>query len=219
MVSAARALERPPLVRLVTELAAERGGGRAAVGGAAADGSLAERLADWLGWADAIALAAALAAGDDPAPAAVSPAAAERCTQARQALVAGLDEGAGFELTPDTEPADLRRHVLARQRAMEAAVARLRAQVRATLGGRSPRLRRLARLDAALEGALTGRERVALALLPSLLERRWKQQRAAADADARTRLAGELRAALRAELDLRLQPVDALIDALREDAR
>lgn len=216
MAPAARqpAPPRSELVRLVAELAG-------APAAAPSEGTLAERLGDWLGWADAITLSATLAEAPaaEPAPPGASAAAAQRLRRARAAVQRSAREADAFALAPTVEPADLRRHLQARQRAMDAAVADLRAQVRAVLAAQSPRGHRLALLDAALEGALVGRERVSLALLPSLLERRWTQLRQAhaeaPDAAWCRRFDAEVQAALRAELELRLQPVDGLIDALR----
>lgn len=225
MAPAARhpAAHRSELVRLVTRLAA--------VDVAPPAQTLAERLGDWLGWTDAIALSATLGdAGATPAMPAMltaptasrAAAALQRLVRARSALVRSAGEAGAFALAPATDAAELRRHLQARQRALEAGVAGLRTQVRGTLASHGGALRQLALLDAALEGALVGRERVSLALLPSLLERRWTRLRQAHAEAADTAWCGafaaDVQAVLRAELELRLQPVDGLLDALRAPA-
>lgn len=139
------------------------------------------------------------------------------------------DPGAPLEIAADYEP--YRRFHLAHQRDMETRIGPLRARLRAALAQTAPALGRLAALDAALDAILAGRERRLLAALPALLEKRFERLRAAhrqARADAgRTddpaawRLPGgwlarfheELRAALLAEADLRLQPLAGLIEA------
>ncbi|ATE61214.1 DUF3348 domain-containing protein [Thauera sinica] len=124
------------------------------------------------------------------------------------------------------------RYYLAHQRDMNANVGPLRATVRAALSRQSPVLARLAALDAAMDQALADRERTLLATVPALLAGRFErlfQAHRAARADAETaddparwmepggwlaRFCGEMRAVLLAELELRLQPVAGLIEAL-----
>ncbi len=124
------------------------------------------------------------------------------------------------------------RAYLARQRDMSASIGPLRASVRAALSRRSPAMKRLAGLDAVLEQGLAGRERELLATVPVLLGRRFEQlygahqagpgEVAAADEPAPGRQPGgwlatfraDMQAVLLAELELRLQPVAALIAAL-----
>ena len=185
--------------------------------------SFAERLGDWLGWTHAITLSAMVAA---PAGAAVAPQApaAERalapCRRARQQLVADLAEAAAPGANDGSGGyAPWRQHYLGRQRAMEAGVAALRAQVRAALAGVNARLRELAALDAVLDEALLARERSLLARVPGLLQRRFDHLRAREPEPGwPARFGREMEAVLRAELEVRLQPVDGLIEALREEA-
>lgn len=114
-----------------------------------------------------------------------------------------------------------RRYCLARQRDMEAALVPLRARLRAALAARSPALASLAAIDAALEKALAERERVQLGALPFLLEKHFERLRrnAAERGDAGdpggwlARFRRDLRQALLAELDLRLQPLLGLAAA------
>jgi len=127
------------------------------------------------------------------------------------------------------------RYCLAHQRDMGAAIAPLRGAARAALAAQSPDLRQLATLDAVLEQALANRERNLLATVPLLLAKRfgnlYKAHRAAwegppeADDPAAWMqpggwLAGycsEMQAVLLAELDVRLQPVAGLIEALGKE--
>lgn len=177
-------------------------------GGAAppAGAPLGERLAEWLGWADAIGLAATLA---DEAPAGqcalpgAAVAAADRADKALAALRRRMAREAAVPQEAAADAAELKRHLRERQRVLDDAVAALRQQVRQSMVTLSPRLRQLARLDAALEAALTGRERVALGAWPALAERAPAQDPVAL---------------LAAELELRLQPVEGLVAALREEA-
>ncbi len=138
-------------------------------------------------------------------------------------------------IAPDEFPPYRERHV-AFQQAMETAIAALRRRVRATLAGASPELARLADLDAVLEQVVGEQERVLLSSLPGRLEQRFEHLRRAhaghADASepssehspdeaARERTAWtdtfrrEMHDVLLAELELRLQPVEGLLEALR----
>lgn len=123
------------------------------------------------------------------------------------------------------------RYYLAHQRDMGAAIAPLRASVRAGLAQRAPALRQLAALDGVLDQALAPRERSLLATVPQLLGRHFEQLHQAhrsalptPDDPARWLQPGawlhtfcqDMRVVLRAELELRLQPVAGLLEALNE---
>ncbi|MGN6238033.1 DUF3348 family protein [Dyella sp.] len=86
-------------------------------------------------------------------------------------------------------------------------------------GEESPRdsaaLDRLAEVDAVMEVALTPREHTALAKVPDLLAQRFARLQAAAQPHWLHAFRREMQSVLRAELDLRFQPVDALLAALR----
>lgn len=199
------------LVRQLSELARADGACLAAV--AEPPRTVAQRLGAWLDWTDAIALSAALADGAAAAPA-LAPAPAtmdgplplaepiERCHRARRELTAALEsDGPG-------DPS-------AQQRAMETRVGALRAQVRAVLAGHSPALRQLAALDAALDAALRPRQRHLLAQVPACLQRHAEHlQQTAAGADGDAAWRRDRQSLLQAELAFRLQPVDALLEAL-----
>ena len=102
------------------------------------------------------------------------------------------------------------------QRQMEQMVGALRDHVRQALARQSARLRQLAALDAAMEQLIARREQVLLPAAPALLERRFADARAQ-DAEWRTAYVQEWRQLLLAELELRLEPVAGLIDALDKE--
>lgn len=202
--------------------------------------SFAERLGQWLGVNDAIVLASALANGMPGAPAAASGASAAadaalpaEFARLRGALLQAMDGqvgaagASGRVKWPTPTEADTaldfspyHRYYLARQREIETRIGPLRARVRAALAARTPALRRLAMLDAALDQALGARERQALGTLPLLLERRFRVLTAASGAAADRGLAAfrdDLHHVLCAEADLRLQPVAGMIDALNNE--
>jgi hypothetical protein len=198
--------------------------------------AFAERLSQWLGWTDAIALSAALnggpathaqvggaaRAGDDEAEVA----------RVRAALAKAItDDGAPVAsraragLPPDADPAAAapeadfsahRRRYLAQQQAMDDRIGPLRARLRARLAGRSPALARLAAVDEVMEQALGGHEQRLLAGVPALLERHFARLcRPEAPAQGLCAFRQDMQAVLLAELDVRLQPVDGLLEALR----
>ncbi|MCM8611140.1 DUF3348 family protein [Accumulibacter sp.] len=130
-----------------------------------------------------------------------------------------------------------RRFHLALQSEMETGIRALRGGIRQALAAASAGLGRLAALDEACERVLAVRERQLLATtLPALLEKRFQNLLAAhrqtlddsgqGDDPALWMQPGgwlaafrdELRALLIAELDLRLQPVLGLVEALRNEA-
>jgi hypothetical protein len=122
-----------------------------------------------------------------------------------------------------------RQRYLAWQQAMETNIAPLRRRVRATLAGASPAMARLASMDAVMEQVVGARERSLLSTVPSWLEQHFKHLRQAhADtpvADAAptpgepaewlNTFCQDMRDVLLAELDLRMQPVEGLLEALR----
>ncbi len=199
--------------------------------------AFAERLSQWLGWTDAISLSAAL---NTPAAPAAGPRAAPLnkaeadVARVRAALTRAItEEGAsaappppapGEPVDPKAEFAVYRRRYVARQQAMEAGIAPLRERLRGTLAGVSAEMARLAAVDAVMEQVLRDREHVLLAGVPRLLEKRFERLcRAEADAPAdgaspggwHDVFASDLQRVLLAELEVRLQPVEGLLDALR----
>lgn len=193
--------------------------------------TLAERLSYWLGWTDAIPLSTALgtpvaasaapassAATAGTAPGASAPTAAARATKAayervRDELARAISQDALWTAKP-SDPCDLapyRRQIHAQihvhQRAMTARIGPLRDRVRAALQTASADLARLAALDAVLDRTLGPREHQLLESLATRLERQ-----------LHTRPASDwgrlVHSVLLAELELRLQPIAGLIEAL-----
>ncbi|WP_158938846.1 DUF3348 domain-containing protein [Burkholderia sp. S171] len=118
------------------------------------------------------------------------------------------------------------------QQTMETGIGNLRSRLRAKLAARTPDLCRLAEVDAVMERALSPRERSLLATVPALLgghfERLRQAERETLDAaqapeDAAMVAPGawlnvfrkDMQSVLLAELDLRFQPVEGLLAALR----
>ena len=221
----------PPLVRVLAGL------GLAEV--APSQQSAAERWSPWLGWTDAILLSAALGATPsaraDAAPpdlGALERALAEDCERVRSDLAqaieadaalgggppSGTDSGTGG--APDAGSADFRHRYATHQRAMEAAIAPLRARARAALAAASADLGRLAELDAVLDGALAARARQLLSTVPAGLRRHFRRpNQARPHGDGPDDPAPTLQRALLAELELRMQPVEGLREALATEAR
>lgn len=188
----------------------------------AARQDLAERLGGWLDVRDAIALHAAHQALPTLAPrrAATRPAVAD-LHAALQRLRATLRQGIAAAPALPIEPQDSafaphHQRCLDHQRRMEAAIEPFRAHVRQSLAAASPRLARLAALDATLDQLLGGREQRLLSGVPAFLKARFEQLRQSHPDTWPAPFEQELQQALVAELDLRLQPVTGLIEALAE---
>jgi hypothetical protein len=196
--------------------------------------SLSDRLSQWLGWTDAIALSTALVS-DPPSGARASDANAEEASYARTraSLVKALtrDEHAeaaarGRRRTSapvDDMPVDyavFRHRYISLQQTMETDIAALRARLRAAIAARSSDMTRLAVVDAVMEQALAARERSHLAQVPVLLGRHFERLRRA-HADTPSPAAWldifrkDMQSVLLAELDVRFQPVEGLLAALR----
>ncbi len=198
---------------------------------------LTERLGGALDWTDAVLLSQALGA-----PAAAGGASAQSLQTARDWAAAALDRlraelRAGFAdpvlardaATPLGDAAasmplndglaPYRLHHAQQQRGMAVRAAGLRERLRAQLlQTGSPRLARLAQLDAVFDRALAARQQQALAGLPSLLF--GARATAHHGQDARrwpARLWADLQLLLQAELEFRLQPVLGLVEALQAD--
>ena len=128
-----------------------------------------------------------------------------------------------------------RRYHAAHQRDMDLSIPPLRANVRQALTSASPALKKLAALDAALDGILSDREEKLLAKLPLLFKSRFVQlftahhQRLSDTGQADNpavwmhaggwlaRFCSDLQTVLLAELDLRLQPALGLIEAFNQE--
>ncbi len=203
-----------------------------AAGAAESKRSLAEGLGLWLGWADAIALSAVL--NGNPALPPGKPVAAGSAGQefarvrAELALAIRTDDalaagrpGGDTDLDGTADFAPYRRCHLAHQRSMEARIAPLRAALRAALSGVSPGLGRLAALDAVMEQALAAHERSSLSSVSALLEKRFHGLRRAHQETGAwlAVFCRDMQAVLLAELDIRLQPVEGLMEALDHEMR
>ena len=115
------------------------------------------------------------------------------------------------------------------QRAMATRIASLRIDVRTLLAQTSPALGRLAALDAAMDEMLGVHERGLLSTVPAMLQKRFDklhraQPAALQPATAAHRPAAwmqgfgkDMQAVLLAELELRMQPVEGLLEALGQE--
>ncbi len=216
-MSAPNALTSSPLVRLLD--------GWAGAPGADPGGDLAERWSQWLGPLDAVRLQAAQQSirampveRAAPAPAAAR-ALADELQKLQASLSATLQQAQPAE-TGETGFAPYRRRHTELQRLMATAIAPLRARLRQGLARAAGPLRQLAVLDALLEQQLDAHEHKLLATVPAHLEQRFKQLHTQASEEAdqpAPRFGQDWRAALLAELDLRLQPLHGLLEALKNE--
>ncbi|CAG9210699.1 conserved hypothetical protein [Paraburkholderia tropica] len=197
-------LSGPALVRILARL------GETEV--LASEQPLADRLSQWLGWTDAIALSTVLSA-----PAATTAAAAagartngadeaQRGLELRSALSKAIAcdallapakralRGAALAHSrtqiaqaPDTPEMDAdfalyRQCYLTLQQKMESDIGDLRARLRSRLAAQSAPMAKLATLDAAMERSLAARERSLLGTVPGLLGAHFERLRKAAKA-------------------------------------
>ena len=189
--------------------------------------SISERLSQWLGWTDAILLSSVLGSkpAPKPAPASVTLSTAEEpeVRRVRDALLKTLaEENSTFRTASDFSP--YRRHYVSRQQAMETAIAPLRMRLRTALVAKSPAMAQLAAVDAVMAQALGAHEVRVLSTIPVLLEKRFTRLRRAQadqiDPDVspevwRDGFANDMQSVLLAELDIRMQPIEGLLEALR----
>lgn len=186
----------------------------------------AERVSQWLNAIDAIGLQAAHQAmrALDAGPAGAHKVRGKDAGSLAQDLqrVRGMLARAIAQPIPATQDDSgfapyLDRH-LELQRQMQMMIAPLRAHVRETARRQSARLRQLAILDAAIEHMLARREQALLPAGAALLKRRFEQLRASTGgdegrSDALQAFGREWRQALMAELEVRLAPVEGLVQA------
>lgn len=194
--------------------------------------ALGERLGQWIDWTRAVALAGALDGRPSPsAPAApaTGPDGDDEVARTRAALAEAIATDLPTPPAAATgadaiDFAPYRQHCLAMQRAMQAATGRLRGRLRDRLAQRSPELARLAEVDAVMELTLSPREYKLLAGVPLLLGQHFDRLRASATATARACAASaawldvfhrDMQDVLQAELDVRFQPIEGLLAALR----
>jgi Protein of unknown function (DUF3348) len=206
--------------------------------------SLADRLSQWIHWTDAIALSTALSGNPPAVPAGgrvFESAEAAECARVRTSLAnaivgdSGLAGGRrrGSVQAPlhegPIETADtalgysiFRQRYLSMQQTMETRIGDLRARLRIMLAARTPGMARLADVDAVMEQALFARERALLAAVPGLLGGHFERL-CQAGQETGPGAPGpwldvfrkDMQSLLLAELDLRFQPVEGLLAALR----
>ena len=137
------------------------------------------------------------------------------------------------------EWATYRQRYMSLQQTMEMSIGTLRIRLRAMLAASTPEMTQLAVLDAVMEQGLSARERSLLAGVPKLLEghfTRLREAEQAALADAAAAPEGDaavrpllvapgtwlevfrkdMQTILHAELDIRFQPIEGLLAALRD---
>lgn len=177
-------------------------------------------------------------------PRAFDAAEAREVQRVRESIARAIDDDTPFTAPPirvsraaatpapapaAAEPAYIiyRQRYQAIQQTMETSIAKLRARLRSLLATQTPAMARLAVVDAIMERSLSAHERRLLATIPGMLEGHFNRMRQAAE-DA-TDAAGaasaphswvaafraDMRSVLRAELDIRLQPIEGLLAALR----
>lgn len=199
--------------------------------------SLPDRLSHWLDWKQAIALSTAL----DGTPAELADdvatfgqAAQDECLRTREALVQAVQTDRAFLTSAQREAlgmpnldaandyAPLRQRYIALQRKIQATTGSLRGNLRDMLTQASPEMARLAEVDAVMELALSPREQTLLGKVPTLLGDyfdglRQRTQGSAAEASALWLdvFRKDMQSILLAELDVRFQPVEGLLAALR----
>ncbi|MBC7664072.1 MAG: DUF3348 family protein [Caulobacter sp.] len=239
--SLARAARRPPLTgsTFIRTLAALN-----PLQAPAAPDDFAQRLAHWFDWTHAFSLSAALSDAssrpDVPGFGGRGALAADERELARvrgalaRTIAEAPDGGApprrlGRPLAGATtcvevavDFATYRQRYTKCQLAMETQIVPLRRRLRSTLADRSSALAKLAELDTVMEQVVGAQERALLASVGARLEPRFGQLRAASpDTPPQPgpwldRFRDEMRSLLLAELDLRLQPVEGLLEACRQ---
>lgn len=207
----------------------------------------AQRLGLWISAFDAIGLLAAhqsigkltsVLPGKPPGPRKTpAESVTEDFLRVRKVLADLVAMDAAALAAADASYAPYHQRHLKLQREMEQAIVPLRDRVRQTLGRVSSGLRQLSALDAVLEQMIAPREQMLLSKAPTLMLQRFEQLRlghrqtleAAGQQDdpALWRqpdgwlaiFGNDWRQALQAELDLRLEPVAGLIEALRNESK
>jgi hypothetical protein len=196
--------------------------------------AFAQRLAQWFDWTHAFSLSAALgdagarsdapgfgaderefarvrvALGKTIADAPTGGAAPRRVGRPLANAVAAADTPVDF--------ATLRQRYTQCQLAMETQIVPLRRRLRSTLADRSAALAKLAELDTVMEQVVGAQERALLATVAGRLEARFDQLRGDDETPSGAsleRFRHEMRGLLLAELDLRLQPCEGLLEAAR----
>ncbi|MGE0098729.1 MAG: DUF3348 family protein [Hydrogenophaga sp.] len=185
---------------------------------------IGERLGEWLNVADAIALHSAhqslpairtlRRAGPPPH----SDAAQAELQRVRATLAKAIQAPPIHPVeAADAEFAPHHQRYLDQQRRMEMAIDAFRGHLRQMLAQATPRLAQLAALDAVLDQMLGGREQKLLAGVPAFLKARFQLLRQSDPDGWPPHFEHDFQQTLRAELELRLQPVTGLVEALNHD--
>jgi hypothetical protein len=201
--------------------------------------SLSDRLSQWLDWTHAIALSTAMdrrASTETFDAPGVGQAEAEECARVRASLAETIKGDAelasGQADAAEVEYTVFRQRYLTLQRRMQAATGNLRGRLRDMLAQKTPEMARLAEVDAVMERALSPREHTLLAAVPAVLGEHFERLRRAepmptvdapSDESASTATKSawldvfrrDMQSVLLAELDVRFQPVEGLLAALR----
>ena len=197
--------------------------------------AFAQRLSGWFDWTHAFSLSAAL--GDASERSAVPAFGGQGALQAderefarvRSALAKAIADATacaaeprrGVRATAAVMPVDFaswRQRYARCQLAMETQIVPLRRRLRSSLADRSARLAKLAELDIVMEQVVGAQERALLAGVAGRLEPRFDALRQASSEAGPwlDRFRQEMRGLLLAELELRLQPVEGLLQACRK---
>lgn len=190
--------------------------------------ALSDRLSEWVDWTRAVILSKALdgrlpPAVDGPDFNADEDAECRRLRAALEATIVQEPEGAKHPSQVAADGTDgtveytaFRERYLALQRAMLRDTSRLRGRLRDMLTRTSPEMARLAEVDALMEQTLSAREYSLLAKVPVLLGVHFERLRDAGSDDAWLEVfRRDMQSLLLAELDVRFQPIEGLLAALR----
>lgn len=191
--------------------------------------ALSERLSEWVDWTRAVTLSKALDGRLPPAVEGPDFDADEdaECQRIRAALEATIVQEPepsrpvrrAVEAEATEAPIEFavyRERYVTVQRSMLGATSRLRGRLRDMLTRRSPELARLAEVDALMEQTLSAREHALLAKVPVLLGVHFERLRdAGSDAAWLEVFRRDMQSLLLAELDIRFQPIEGLLAALR----
>lgn len=218
-----RNISRSKLVRLLSDLAS--------VEVESSKQDVAERLGLWLDAVGTVRLDAALQSIQTFAPqrpgqglSANAAAVEAEFQHVRSSLVKAIKASLPLApVEPDGETAveyaTYYQRYQEQQRQIESKLAPLRSQVRQVLSRASTQLRQLAALDALMEQMLGAREQKLMASVPVFLERRFEQLRKADQPGWLDTFRKEWQGMLVAEVDVRLQPVLGLIEALSNEVK
>ncbi|AJZ74770.1 DUF3348 domain-containing protein [Pandoraea apista] len=149
--------------------------------------SLSDRMSQWVGWTDAIALSSALKATPPAGTRAAAHAPASELARVRAELAAAIARDCGLAAAPGgqiralsaaerqraasfAEFAAYRQRYATSQQTMDTAISALRTRLRGQLAALSSDAARLASVDAVMERVMGARERTLLASVPNLLE-------------------------------------------------